>query len=108
MEKIINYNEFKTLMNLDLVVLIAKTKTCNACKPIATQLELFMKDFPLVKLVELDMEEMDEFRGQHVVFTVPTILVFSKGKEIVRESRYIDWNNLHRLLKAYEESLIES
>jgi hypothetical protein len=41
------------------------------------------------------------FQGQQLVFTVPTILVFSYEKEILRESRFIDFSKLSRLFDLY-------
>jgi hypothetical protein len=38
------------------------------------------------------------------VFTVPTVIVFADGKEILRESRFIDFKRIERLFDAYVES----
>ncbi len=104
MERIINYNMFEQIIENELVIVIAKTKTCAVCKPLSNKLTEFMKDYPEVLLYEVYLEDVEIFQGQHLVFTVPTILVFSNKKELLRESRFIDFDRLSRLLEVFLNS----
>jgi thioredoxin-like negative regulator of GroEL len=79
------------------VVLYFTTPTCNVCKSIFPRLEALMQGYPQ-KLYKIDAEQFPELAGQNRVFTVPTILVFAEGKEVLRESRYIDFMKIQRLL----------
>ncbi|MDD3712200.1 MAG: thioredoxin family protein [Candidatus Izemoplasmatales bacterium] len=101
MKKIENYEEFLEIIKHDISIVIAKTKTCSVCKPISEKLKIFMNDYPQIPGYELYIEDIEMFQGQHLVFTVPTILVFSNGKEILRESRFIDFNKIKRLFDLY-------
>jgi hypothetical protein len=101
MNKIENYEEFLNIIKSDISVIIAKTKTCAVCKPISEKLKIFMNDYPQIPSYELYIEDVEMFQGQHLVFTVPTILVFSNEKEILRESRFIDFNKIERLFGLY-------
>ena len=101
MKQIKNYEEFKELANQDLMVLIAKTKTCAVCKPLTDKLEVFMKDYPSIPVYSVYLEDVALFSGQHLVFTVPTILIFSEGREVLRESRFIDFQKIERLFDIY-------
>jgi len=101
MEIIKSYEEFLNTINQDLVVVIAKTKTCNVCKPLTEKLKNFMLDFPNIPAYQLYLEDVELFQGQHLVFTVPTIIIFSQSKEILRESRFIDFEKIERLFNLY-------
>jgi thioredoxin-like negative regulator of GroEL len=79
------------------VVLYFTTPTCNVCKSIFPRLEALMQGYPQ-KLYKIDAEQFPELAGQNRVFTVPTILVFAEGKEVLRESRFIDVQKIQRIL----------
>jgi hypothetical protein len=38
-----------------------------------------------------------------LIFSVPTVLIFSKGKELLRESRYINYGKITRLIEMYQD-----
>jgi len=101
METINNYEELKNVIKQELVLIIAKTKTCVVCKPITEKLKMFMIDYPTIPVFQLYLEDVEIFQGQHLVFTVPTILIFSNEKEILREARFIDFNKIERLFSLY-------
>ena len=101
MEIIKNYQEFEKIIKSELVVVIAKTKHCSVCKPLTDKLKYFMEDYPNIPAYQLYLEDIEIFQGQHLVFTVPTVIVFSESKEILRESRFIDFEKIDRLFKLY-------
>ncbi len=101
MNKIVNYEEFKKISQQELILVIAKTKTCSVCKPMTAKLLHFLTDYPQIPAYEIYLEDVEMFQGQHLVFTVPTIIVFSNGKEILRESRFIDFQKIERLFEIY-------
>ena len=103
MNVITSYKEVKDIINKDFVMVIAKTHTCGACQTIDTALE---HNIPAVKDIEryhVYVDDMDQFRGEFLVFSVPTVLLFSKGKELLRESRYINYEKINRLISLYDE-----
>ena len=79
------------------VVLYFTTTTCNVCKSVFPRLEALMQAYPQ-KLYKIDAEQFAELAGQNRVFTVPTILIYADGKEVLRESRFIDFAKIQRLL----------
>jgi hypothetical protein len=101
METIKNYDEFLNIIQSEIVVVIAKTKTCVVCKPLSEKLRIFMEDYPTIPSYQVYLEDVEMFQGQQLVFTVPTILVFSQSKEILRESRFIDFEKIRRLFDLY-------
>ena len=101
MNTIHNYEDFINIINQDLIILIAKTKTCAVCKPLTEKLIDFMENYKTIPIYQVYLEDVLIFQGQHLVFTVPTILVFSNGQEILRESRFIDFSKIERLFDIY-------
>lgn len=101
MRNIENYEEFTELIKQEIMVVIAKTKTCVVCKPISAKLENFMVDYQSIPVYEIYLEDMKMFQGQHLVFTVPTIIFFSNSREIMRESRFVEFEKFERLFNIY-------
>lgn len=104
MKTISSYDDFQEIIKSEISVVIAKTKTCSVCVPLSAKLKEFMEDYPTIPTYQVYLEDVEMFQGQHLVFTVPTILVFSESKEILRESRFIDFSKLERLFNLYLRS----
>jgi len=79
------------------VVLYFTTPTCSVCKAVFPRLEALMQAYPQ-KLYKIDAEQFPELAGQNRVFTAPTILIYADGKEVLRESRFIDFAKIQRML----------
>jgi len=103
MIEIKNIDEFNNLTKQELIVVIAKTHTCGVCEPIANKLTEFMKNYQDIPNYQIFVEDVPEFSGQNLIFTVPTIMIYSNSKEVLRESRFINFSNIKRLLDIYTE-----
>jgi len=79
--------------NINTVVYIS-SETCGACDAVYPKLDILLKTYKNIHLVKVDMNECKDVLGQWMVFTVPSILVFYDGKEIHRESRFIQFDRL--------------
>jgi len=104
MKEIVDEMLIKDIIKKDLVVIIAKSKDCAVCKPISQRLEALMQDYPQIDLFEVYIDVVEKFRGEFLTFTVPTILIFSNGVEFLRESRFVDFDKIKRLLDLYVEN----
>ncbi|HBS92197.1 MAG TPA: thioredoxin [Erysipelotrichaceae bacterium] len=97
--RITSEEQLNEIMNKNEVsVLYFTTPTCNVCKSIFPRLEELMKEYKNVPLLKIDAASLVETTAQHLVFTVPTILVYNSGKEVLRESRFIDFSKIDRML----------
>ena len=85
-----------------VVVLYFTTPQCSVCTAVFPQLEALVEktNYPLIKI---DGSKFPEVAGQYIVFTVPTILVMFEGKEVLRESRFIDFNKIERILNLLND-----
>ena len=86
-----------------LCVTIFSTKTCNVCIPVKEKLKKMMDSFPDIPVSEVYIEDVPLAKGEYNVFTVPTILLFGEGKELVRHSRIIEFEALRQQLLRYSD-----
>ncbi len=98
MKIIKNYSEFKTILANETFLVTAKTRNCSVCRAVSHQLSEILKEDTKISVYELYLEDIPLFQGQFLVFTVPTIMMFYEGKEILRESRFIDYMKIERIL----------
>lgn len=81
----------------DPVILYFSTPECGVCLSVYPQLMRLLEEDD-IEVIKIDASEFPEVAGQHLVFTAPTILVYFEGKEVLRESRFIDFKRIRRLL----------
>jgi predicted thioredoxin/glutaredoxin len=102
MNEIKTMNQAEKVIKQDFVMLIAKTHTCTICNTILDTLKNNVPNLDQVEIHNIYIDDVDEFRGQHTIFSVPTVLIFSEGKELLRESRYINYSKIQRLIDLYK------
>lgn len=96
-----NMNEIEEVLQKEFVMIIAKTHTCSACQTILNVLEHNVPNLDQIEVYNIYIDDVDEFRGKHLIFSVPTVLIFSEGKELLRESRYINYAKIERLISMF-------
>lgn len=57
-----------------------------------------------IDIVKIDTKENKYIPGQFTVFVVPTVLLIYRGEEILRESRFIDFNRIEKSLYYIEKN----
>ena len=101
MNLIKNNQEADKVINKDFVMVIAKSHTCSICNTILNTMQNNVPNLDQIEIYNIYIDDVDEFRGQHTIFSVPTVLIFSEGKELLRESRYINYSKIQRLIELY-------
>jgi len=59
---------------------------CGPCKMMAPITELLAKEMASVKFVKVDVDENPELSAQYGIMSIPTIVLFKKGKEAERNT----------------------
>jgi Glutaredoxin. len=98
--KLTQLSDLTTKTKQDFYIVVASTQTCTVCQHTKGMLTRMTKDTS-IEYDEIDIEEVPAFRGEHLVFTVPTVLIFSQGKEIYRSSRYIEFGQIDKLIHRF-------
>ncbi len=98
-----NFDEFITLIKSnDAVCFYLSIDECNVCKVLKPKLiDLIAQEYPNIKFCYIDLNKSKEISGQLSVFSVPTILFFFDGKEVIRESRNINLEELRVKICRY-------
>ncbi|HHW79174.1 MAG TPA: thioredoxin family protein [Acholeplasmataceae bacterium] len=104
MIKYIDETILKTVLdsNDKLILVFAKGINCGVCHAVEARInQTYPSKHNKLDIYYLTVEENPKFRGEHLIFTFPTILLFDGKKEIHRESRIIDFNKLDRIISNY-------
>jgi len=81
---------------------------CGVCHAILPQLKDLLKEFPLIQLGLINADDVEEIAGRLSVLTVPALLLFVDGKEIIREARFVQMQSLQeKISKIYNMILGE-
>jgi thioredoxin-like negative regulator of GroEL len=89
--------------SLDPLLLYFSTPSCMVCEIMLPKVLEALQDYPY-DLIDIDAAEYPEIAGQHRIFAAPTVLVFYEGKEVLRESRFIDIDKITHLLDLIKAS----
>ena len=81
----------------EVLVVYFSSADCNVCHSVLPKIEALLEEVP-VKIAKVEATKFVNIAGQHLVFAMPTVLVFQHGKEILRESRFIDFQKIERLM----------
>lgn len=79
------------------LILYFSSHNCNVCHAMFPKV-MNLAETLSVKVVQIKVDEARELAGQFLVFTVPTLLILHEGKEVQRESRFIDLQAVERTL----------
>ena len=60
-----------------------------------------LSNYPKVKSIKINIDESPSLCAEFSVFIAPTILLFTQGKETLRESRFIVINELDKNINRY-------
>ena len=94
---------FKDLINADKPVLVDFYATwCGPCKKQAPMLEeLAGKVGDAAKIIKVDIDKNPQAANQYQVRSVPTLIVFKKGKVLWRQSGVVPTHQLQKVLLQY-------
>ncbi|SCZ80017.1 thioredoxin family protein [Acidaminobacter hydrogenoformans] len=81
----------------EILVVYFSSVDCSVCHSVRPKLEALLSEVP-VKIAQVESTKFVDIAGQHLIFAMPTVLIFQEGKEILRESRFIDFQKIERLM----------
>lgn len=88
--KVVNSNEFKELMNDDVVLVDFFATWCGPCKMLGPVLESAASKLEgKVNIVKVDVDESGDLAAQFGIMSVPTMILFKKGQVVAKFSGYM-------------------
>lgn len=67
---------------------------CGVCHAVLPQVREMLTAYPEVKLIKVDADKIPAVAGAFSIFTVPALLIFVEGKEMIRTARFVVMNEL--------------
>ena len=89
------------ISNNDMVILYFSGSDWGVCKIIKPQIIALLKKYPKIKSAEIKTEESIEISAQYNIFTLPSVLMFIDGKEVIRKLRYMSLVELESNISRY-------
>jgi thioredoxin-like negative regulator of GroEL len=94
-KEIDSYPEIPALISKPgMSLLYISRPSCGVCTALKPKVEALLESFPGIICRYVNLDNFPEVCGQLSVFTVPAILVYSEGRELVREARYMSVDDL--------------
>lgn len=83
----------------DILMIYFDTDSWGVGKAVLPKL-MDLADRYKVKTVMIDIDKEALIRGQYQVFSAPTVLIMRQKKEVLRESKFINFENVERVLES--------
>lgn len=104
-----NLDEIRdTIKNNKLVILTGSTRACGVCVAVKPRLKALLDKYNGIKEIYVYVDDLEMAAGEFMIFTVPTIVLFVEGKEVHRESRIIDFEQLEFEISRWYDFLKET
>ncbi|AST93664.1 thiol reductase thioredoxin [Sutcliffiella cohnii] len=76
-------------------VYVSRTN-CSVCHALLPQIEELLKEFPKIEVGFINADDVEEVAGHFSIFTVPAMMLFVDGKEMIREARFVHMEELRK------------
>jgi len=94
--------EIKHFIETNRIALLYLTsESCSVCKVIYPLLVDLLNSYPNAKAASADIKEHPFLAGEYSIFTIPCVLIFIEGKEIMRSARYINIKDIGEQINRY-------
>ncbi|MBB5178732.1 thiol-disulfide isomerase/thioredoxin [Planomicrobium koreense] len=87
----------------DLNFLYVLTTGCGVCHALLPQIEEVFAEYPNIQTRQVNAADISELAGHLSIFTAPVLILFSDGKEILREARFVHIDEFdQKIAKIYK------
>lgn len=108
MENIIEKEYIEDLIEKeDMLLLYFGSDSCSVCVDLKPKVESILEKYKEIKCVYIDMNDNLKLSREYNIFTMPAILLYVDGKEVIREARYLSVYELEDKIDRYYGLLYE-
>ncbi len=94
-------DEYKQLIGSSRIFLAyLSAPDCGVCQAIKPQIEAFLEKHPEIVSAQVDTSH-GEIAAQNSIFSIPAVLFYVEGKEMIREARYFSVEILKEKIERY-------
>ncbi len=95
-------NKLKLFIEENCLALVyISSNKCGVCHALLPKIQLMLERYPKIKFKKINIDECTEIAGQFSIFTIPAILFFINGKEVIRKARFISMDELEENISRY-------
>lgn len=91
--------EFNNLIEDEKVLVDFYATWCGPCQLISPIIEEIAKESENIKVIKIDVDKFPELSRKYGIMSIPTLMVFSEGKEVKKHIGYLDKKGIEDLLK---------
>jgi thiol-disulfide isomerase/thioredoxin len=91
----------KFIIENKIVMLYFSSQHCGVCVGLLPKIKELLKNYSKIAFAKVEIDEVQLAVGKYSIFTVPTIIMFIEGKEIIRETRFISIVELQRKIQRF-------
>ena len=86
-------------------ILIFSSETCKECFALKQNYLKLENTFPEISFYEIDVNEQKEFAQMMEIYTLPSVIMFKKDKQIAefKHGSYKTYENIEKFIKVYKE-----
>jgi len=74
---------------------------CGVCTALLPKVKEMLREYPEIESAYINMDLIPESAGEYSILTIPGLLVFAEGREVIREARYISLDELSPRIQRY-------
>ncbi|MDA3809881.1 MAG: thioredoxin family protein [Spirochaetaceae bacterium] len=91
----------KFIQSGSMRLLYLSRPACGVCSAIKPKVLALVEQYPEIEAAYINMDKIPESAGEYSIFTIPGIIFYIDGKEIIREARYISIDELDSRINRY-------
>jgi len=84
-----------------VAMLYFSSQNCGVCVALLPKIKELLNQYSNIGYAKVEIDEVQLAVGKYSIFTVPTIIMFIEGKEIIRESRFISIIELQEKIERF-------
>ncbi|MCB2305121.1 thioredoxin family protein [Clostridium estertheticum] len=85
------------------VMLYFSSDGCSVCDDVLPRVEELLKKQIKVVSGHVEIQNIPSVASVFGIFTIPSVIIFLEGKEIVRQARYINFLELKEKIQRFSE-----
>jgi len=104
MNNLDSINDIKDFIKKNkFVMLYFSSDGCNVCDDVLPMIEELLKEHSKIVSGHVEIQNIPSVASVFGIFTIPAIIIFLEGKEIVRQARYINFIELKEQIQRFSE-----
>ncbi len=84
-----------------MAILYFGNADCGVCRDMMPKVDKLLAEYPNIEGAYIDASASPELSAMYSVFTLPAILVFAEGKEVIREAWHMSFLDLGERIERY-------